>query len=985
MQPKLMNALLGIKSVELRNTLRGFSSNNYSKAGLKTLDNARRQVTQTDIEAFSLLLSESSASKQIYGEPFPRHQRYLLVSKKSNTSIKFELEAQIQWSRLRENEERIGQAASLISVVNKDMLQGRLSEALDVCSSLYDEFGVSTLLYRKLLYFYFKAPEIYRNSSEQNIGESKDDLLKRLFTGHEALAFSHYVDSLIDYFDTRTDLVDLMSANRRRLQQTANRPDDRIMHALLRRIALPCSINTLSHDDQFLLTSTTSLVDVFIDLSTLYSISGWVPPNSDEIDAKLVGHMKSLWLEEDYFREFISLDHIETLDQATYRLSTALPEVKFIASYRQSLDSQLTKRSSWAVEPEDQCADYFRNDLKLKHLSTRASSDITHISFFENPTAGSFSRTFAVLNRLNSGDSFRDLDGDQIRLLLSQTTGFSQFLSIEEVLGLREHGNEIGSDVVTFLAMIILHFRSPNDDEIYELRRAFQTLLQDKFKGSIIEFLDWLKGRTPELCISIINLCQIPFLEKLYVIFSKYEEVLEERQRICRWAASKLDRPDFEVAADRLALDAKVRAIRGDIDDTRIYVDEVRYGVWLTENIVPELRKVQRFLEVSGINDPSTKAPPKIPSGCLLHLNHACSISYKEFCENNVFGINSYLSRRIRHGTFRGQLTSPVKTTIDQYLTALQSCPASYGEELYEFMEAYKKIILTARSTLLHFKSKVKPHGVLNSNYESVKEKVRIKEKWHENVMQLFEAGHSSEEISPLFEDYCWATLEYDLSQARSELKAVFSKRVRPLIRALKLGGRNDHRSSSFRNELDRLVEELFSNVASWFTKPERKSMIVSIGELIQVTAEEINDLDPNKWIKLDFAGDADQNLVGGVYHTMFDILYVFFGNVQEHSNLNQNANLEVVTKKTGDGVQTIQFHIKSKISESETKETVLQNIEKSLKETKSKDPMINEGKSGLGKVANIVALHHGNFQYDVDDTHCQFSGEIRVLNPGVD
>ena len=45
---------------------------------------------------------------------------------------------------------------------------------------------------------------------------------------------------------------------------------------------------------------------------------------------------------------------------------------------------------------------------------------------------------------------------------------------------------------------------------------------------------------------------------------------------------------------------------------------------------------------------------------------------------------------------------------------------------------------------------------------------------------------------------------------------------------------------------------------------------------------------------------------------------------------------------------------------------------------------MINEGKSGLGKVDGIVALYQGDLSYVVDETHCKFDGYIRVLNPGV-
>lgn len=980
----VMNTLFGIQDASLRNILRGFQSNNNTIAGLKTLNHARKQVTLSDVKQFGKLLADSSGAKQLYGEPFPKHQRNLLLRRRQVSPVSFEIESQIQWARLRKHETKISIASKLISVGNTAILTGNFDEALSSFTKLYEVTGVSALLYRKLLFLYFRAPEVYTTKG------TEEDLLAKLFDGDESHIFSNYVDSLIDYFDPRTDLVDLISSNKKRLVKTAGDAEYSSMHSLLKRITLPCNTNTLKDREQYLITSTSSLIDAFADLATLNSLGCWTIPLEDEIDKKLHACVQGMHISSKTFRHFIILNHDETRDQAAYRLSIALAEVPFIATYRQALDAQLSQRNTWPVEPEQQATEFFKSSLKLKHLSTRSSSFLAHVNFFDNPSSGSFTRTFAVMNRLNSGDEFTELSGDQIRLLLSQTTGFSKFLSIQELMAIREYGDNLGNDVVSFLAMIVLHSRAPNDDEIYEMRRAFQALLKEKFRGSILEFLKWLKGRTPELCINIILLCEISFLEKCYIIFENYEQVLKERESICRWAALELDRPDFELAADRLALDTKVRTIRGDIDDTRIYVDEVRFGVWLTDNTVKELRKVQRFMEVSGLSKSISKnkkadniPKPKIPQGCLLHLEEACKEAYREFCENTVFGINSYLSRRIRHGTFRGQLFSPVKTRVQKYFDTFEQVPDNQEAALLQFLEDYKQIVAKARSNFLHFKSESKPNGVLNSKYDSSHEKKRVKENWHHQVMSLFENGHSSEEIAPLFERYCWVAIEYDLSKARSALRKVFTQEVRPLIRSLDLGSHQSSKSKSLLNDIDRLTEELFSNIASWFNRPERKSMTVSIGELIQVTAEEINELDPDKKIKIAFKGDLSQKLVGSVYHTMYDLLYVFFGNLQSYSDLSEDANLAITIENTGEGIQTLHFSIENKFLPTQSKLIVEASLTKAFKETKSIDPMISEGKSGLGKVGGLVSSCQGKVGYRVTETHVTFNGFIRIINTG--
>lgn len=99
--------------------------------------------------------------------------------------------------------------------------------------------------------------------------------------------------------------------------------------------------------------------------------------------------------------------------------------------------------------------------------------------------------------------------------------------------------------------------------------------------------------------------------------------------------------------------------------------------------------------------------------------------SYNSFCTNPVFGIASYIGRRIRHGTFHGQLYSSVINKIETN-TKYERLFAHSGfkDKWNSWKEAYNYRVEDIISERLHVYSKTKPLGLLTPELYTPKNKM---------------------------------------------------------------------------------------------------------------------------------------------------------------------------------------------------------------------------------------------------------------------
>ena len=782
----------------LRNLLRGAQSNTKSPARRRTINNARSILSLSDATAFATAMCETELDESFFGPAFPNSVTTIhRVPHRKYTSL--EIECAIQRARLFHNLERLNGASVTLGLMNSAILSGNLMEARQLCMDLLDQFGYSATLARKIIYITLLATNHPKTIETLDTQAENDDLLQHFFSKGSSRHYAQFMNLTIDICDKDVDCFETMRDHMKFLNEslvTSTRfPPN---YAMMRRILFPANFSSIINPVSLLYFSSSSAIDLLVDLCTASHCS----MNSSRVLQELFSTRSFLCLKSNLqprkssLAEFIQLPHAQAPEQAAYRASSIFTEVKEFANWRRAIDYEFYIREAPQLPTERGSSTFFPNNLQLADLCEQPS--IAHFSFekFDNSAASSFLRTVAVLNCLRSGSRLTDLNSEDMRILLSQTTGFSRLLHKHELVDLKNHSKEENADIIVFLTMVMLNEKEPSEDLAFEMRMAFQMVVLRSHNADIVSFLNWLSKRTENLCPVVVELCDISFLERLYLINSSYSEVLESRERICRWMATTFGVQDYEAIADRLALDAKVRTIRRGIDEARIFVDVLRYKQWSLDALAPILRKFERVISVAdtGLEEVSLPTRKKAmskdaPVASLDFWFYAASEkAFSEFCHNKLFGIDSYLSRRIRHGTLSGTLVVPIQEKITEFQDSHCSPLTPDYQCVNAVLQEYQNIVTLIRDELLHFRTKEKPTGLFVVGAGRTKTRASIQADFRNRIVDLFNEGYSASEVSPLFLDHCWSLLTEDLYRIQETLRTILPLRCAQSCGALPMG-----------------------------------------------------------------------------------------------------------------------------------------------------------------------------------------------------
>ena len=573
----------------LNNLLRGAQANDDAYVRNKTINNARRILNPHDASKFASFLCNENLDESYFGPAFP-HEIHTIYCNLPRILVSVATECAIQSVRLRHHLPTLVAAAIHLGKINSSILSGELLAACDQCSAFLDEYGYSATLSRKAIYLHLLATTNEQNSDNEIIKEKRNHLLKLFLPKKPRRLYAQFVNLTIDICDKDSDCLETMRDHLRLLNESKITSKKFPLHyAMMRRTLFPTNYHSIVNSAALLYFSSSSAIDLLVDLATasycqsqLHIALRVLFEENEFIQAR-----QHLQPSSESLRMFLNLPHSQDAEQAAYRASAIFPEVRIFSQWRRAIDFEFGFRTEIQLPPEPLPEAIFSPRLRLVDLCSPPKLRMRTLSHFDNSSSNAFLRTVALLHRIRHGDQLSNLSAEQIRTLLSETIGLSRFLDKVELMEIRECSEGDDADVIVFLAMVMLNDREPNEDIAFEMRMAFQKVVMQYHNSDIIRFLDWLYKRTASLCPVVVDLCDITFLEKLYLINSTYEKVLSVRQEICRWTASTFGRKEYESIADRLALDSKVRRIREGIDETRIFVDVIRYKQWALDTLGP--------------------------------------------------------------------------------------------------------------------------------------------------------------------------------------------------------------------------------------------------------------------------------------------------------------------------------------------------------------------------------------------------------------
>ena len=971
-----------LSNIQLRNQIRGALSNTATPAKLTSLASARRLLNHRDTPIFTAILCTTDLEDTYYGPPFPSDTSSLyLVNRRQ--PIDLELELNIQINRLHHHLDRLLPAAVEIGHINDALLKRDASAALDLLEHFRNAYGVSSFLAKKVAFLHFALLPTHPPPNGTSVHSRSSSILNSLLGHHESRLYSQYINLILDNFDIDTSCFqirhDHLQIWKRSLDQVTRKT---LLNLIMQRTLYPTQAATILHPEGLLFFSSSSLLDLLADFLTLSYHSKLLPPLLREfLSTDTFNELRnSVRPRKHSIAAFLGATQRELSEQAAYRASFAFAELRQFMQWRQALDNELCQRDDMLDVPIEHSFSYFSNSLTLDALCTEDAKPMRSLQQFEPTHSQIFLRTIAVLNQLRKGAELSQLSALQIRLLLSQTSNFSKLLTEHELLRLRSQSERDESHIICFLSMVMLNAQKPNEDLEFEMRMTFQQVVQDEYGSNILDFLIWLFERTPNLCPPMVELFDISFLERLYLLHDSFEVVLSTREEICRWAARHLDSPELDGVANRLALDRKVREIRGAIDDTRIFVDDLRYQQWGQDNLAPVLRKYERTVAVSaapildGTVSAGTTAADRAAKavGAYYWFAYACEMAFREFCHNKTFGIDSYLSRRVRHGTLAGTLVAPIQDKVNQFRRDRGAVTLGEDAKVVEdMMERYRSAVDTLRDELLHFRSEEKERGLLHTGATSTRARTLLEQDFQVKMLGYLDKGHANAELCPLFLEHCWNLLAGDLFRVRDELRNYFVRSVRPLLRGVTTQLQHPEHWRPLLSDIDRTAEGLFSTVASWFSRSQGPSMTVTVKELVEVVAQEVKQYRPGYEGRYEMDGTGEESLMGLAYQTSYDILYICFTNAAAYADPTAVIRVQAgFVTMNGDQQSRFRLSVTSSHGPRTSDDTVREAIQHALANDDKGESMIREGNTGLAKARALMKAYGpgGAFSWWVKD-----------------
>lgn len=338
------------------------------------------------------------------------------------------------------------------------------------------------------------------------------------------------------------------------------------------------------------------------------------------------------------------------------------------------------------------------------------------------------------------------------------------------------------------------------------------------------------------------------------------------------------------------------------------------------------------------------------------------------------FGLGTYLSTRIRHGVFEGEMRSFLEK-LDLILSTDGGnyVPNSHWPREYQLEPASRDILNKA---LIEFS--LSTDDLISSFKDSV---IQIRVDKDDKNGGLFCYEQPSEVISQRFlqfegetqnvEEFCrrvidwlWEITEQCLVSVREKVQTVLKPSFTNNISQLEKSIEQIHSHATFRadihNSINNAREELTTRIAkveNWFYRQEAKPEHFHITNHINMALDTIRNYSPDVNMKADGKAPKPEPLFHADYSaSMFDLLTIFLSNVFKYSRVEvERPLLFDVLLEEGN---MMHLHIENNLPENTDEETLNKDLQSRL----SNEKLIQkEGGSGLAKAMNIVKYDFGN------------------------
>lgn len=350
------------------------------------------------------------------------------------------------------------------------------------------------------------------------------------------------------------------------------------------------------------------------------------------------------------------------------------------------------------------------------------------------------------------------------------------------------------------------------------------------------------------------------------------------------------------------------------------------------------------------------------------------------------FGLSTYLSTRIRHGVFEGEMRSFLQRlelilSMDcgEYVAAGTRWHTRYhldsgarsvlNQALKQFSKATDDLILNFKDGVIQIRvDNEDPNGGLFC-YDQPTDVIRTR------LMDIEAQSKDAKDFCRKVMSWLWEItgecLEKVREKVQTELKPSYTQNITELENKIELLTSHATLQSDLHTAINKAREELTTRLAKvekWFYRQEAKPENFHIADHMNMALDTIQKYSPDVRIKPDGVAPNPGPLFHADYSaSMFDLLTIFLSNVFKYSRVEIERPLlfNVLLEEE----DLMHMHIENNLPEDTDEDALNKDIQSRI----SNEKLIQkEGGSGLAKAMNIV-------KYDFGDTRNYYTIVAKV------
>lgn len=518
------------------------------------------------------------------------------------------------------------------------------------------------------------------------------------------------------------------------------------------------------------------------------------------------------------------------------------------------------------------------------------------------------------------------------------------------------------------------------------------------------------------------EVCRGQFIDQL---LQGSNELLRERQKICA-SMSNIDYEfidDYENEMADIASSLAIDNGKKIIDRTRIHVDTDSLKRWASKELIEDYTRYHDLLDVNvkasfenefneifsdilnkGGGSTKWKSLNKDSEADMVFISLLARLS-DEFLNSPEYGLDFYLSKRVRHQSFIGLIRGPLEfgnlittkestgvyNTNEHVLSKLGHLSEEnlyiIDSELKKFSKKFDDLLENTKNSYLQINGPDNPKGLITFE---IQEQIIFLLK-----MMTHKVSNFTDFIDVAVSVF-WTSLSIPLSNVRKYISENLQKSVAILFDDLILNLKKSVKSTD--KEFYCLILEIkdcsievqreLGIAAQWFSRSNTEDIAQSTFDANQLLDIAIDSTlkchqsfhpDITKKVK----NDADMLLDTSTLVFVHDVMFVALGNIYRHSGV-ENPRVSVTTEITDN---TYSIRVVSDITPKNIQQKIdkLDEIRNLICERKFERRTRKEGGSGLLKIA-AVALQDplGNIDFYVEGDTFVLNVTYRVLMAAV-